>query len=79
MDGSNKREVLAEGVLEKDLVRDTCVNLKSNVEKEPKGNHTAQVVGIHMGTGCGKSSHLLLDVPKILKHHGIHITHSTAT
>jgi len=63
-----------EEVLKQDL-RDTCAKLRLNIEMQPEGNRTARVVGIRLGTGCGKS-HLLLEAPNILKHHGIYITYN---
>ena len=59
----------------KQYLRDTCAKLRQNINKPQDGNHTARVVGIRLGTGCGKS-HLLLEAPKILKHHGIYITYN---
>ena len=59
----------------KQKLRDTCAKLRLNIEMEPEGNRTARVIGIRLGTGCGKS-HLLLEAPNMLKHHGIYITYS---
>eukprot|EP00522_Entomoneis_paludosa_P001263 CAMPEP_0172470944 /NCGR_PEP_ID=MMETSP1065-20121228/67556_1 /TAXON_ID=265537 /ORGANISM="Amphiprora paludosa, Strain CCMP125" /LENGTH=663 /DNA_ID=CAMNT_0013229021 /DNA_START=434 /DNA_END=2425 /DNA_ORIENTATION=+ len=62
-----------DGALVKSL-RDVCDEVKKSIQY-PKDGRAGRVVGIRLGSGCGKS-HLLLEAPRILQQHGIYITYN---
>lgn len=55
-------------------LRDQAKEIEDNINNRAD-NRLGRIVGIRLGSGCGKS-HLLLETPKILNAHGIYITYN---
>lgn len=62
------------GNLVKNL-RDQCEVVKQSIQNNEEDSRAGRLVGIRLGSGCGKS-HLLLESPRILKQHGIYVTYN---
>jgi hypothetical protein len=52
-----------------------AASVQSNIKNNKMDNRLARVVGIRLGSGCGKS-HRLLEAPKILGAHCVYITYN---
>jgi len=56
-------------------LRKLCDDLHKSIESSGLDRQAGRIVGIRLGTGCGKS-HILLEAPKILNNTGIYITYN---